>query len=74
MFRHVPECSVFRVLLTPSLQCRRILGGRNLVRVRDNVVAAMYPNYFFLKYPVFRKFSPRISRIPKTPNGASPVA
>ena len=54
MFRDVPECSVFRVLSTPSLQCRRILGGRNLVRVRvrDNVVAAMYPNNFFLKYPL----------------------
>ena len=24
-----------------SLQCRRILGGRNLVRVRDIVVAAI---------------------------------
>ena len=25
-----------------SLQCRRILGGRNLVRVRDIVVAAIF--------------------------------
>ena len=25
-----------------SLQCRRILGGRNLVRVRNIVVAAMF--------------------------------
>ena len=25
-----------------SLQCRRILGGRNLVRVRNVVVAAMF--------------------------------
>ena len=25
-----------------SLQCRRVLGGRNLVRVRNVVVAAMF--------------------------------
>ena len=33
----------------------------------------LYPNNFFLKYPVSRQFFPRISRIPKTPNGASMV-
>ena len=26
----------------PSLQCRRILGGRNLVRARNIVVAAIF--------------------------------
>ena len=34
----------------------------------------LYPNNFFLKYPVSRYFFPRISRIPKTPNGASSVS
>ena len=29
-------------LISPSLQCRRILGGRNLVRVRNIVVAAIF--------------------------------
>ena len=28
--------------LKSSLQCRRILGGRNLVRVRNIVVAAIF--------------------------------
>ena len=27
---------------SPSLQCRRILGGRNLARVRNIVVAAIF--------------------------------
>ena len=31
-----------RVVQQASLQCRRILGGRNLVRVRDIVVAAIF--------------------------------
>ena len=30
------------ILHVPSLQCRRILGGRNLVRVRNIVVAAIF--------------------------------
>jgi len=30
------------ILARPSLQCRRILGGRNLVRVRNIVVAAIF--------------------------------
>ena len=29
-------------LLLDSLQCRRILGGRNLVRVRNVVIAAVF--------------------------------
>ena len=33
----------------------------------------LYPNNFFLKYPISRYFFPRISHIPKTPNGASSV-
>ena len=28
--------------VSPSLHCRRILGGRNLVRVRNIVVAAIF--------------------------------
>ena len=31
-----------RVVQQASLQCRRILGERNLVRVRDIVVAAIF--------------------------------
>ena len=29
-------------MICSSLQCRRILGGRNLVRVRNIVVAAIF--------------------------------
>ena len=33
---------MLRSFIGSSLQCRRILGGGNLVRVRDIVVAAIF--------------------------------
>ena len=40
---HLGACYLQKGLaLGVSLQCRRILGGRNLVRVRNIVVAAIF--------------------------------
>ena len=35
-------CKRFSLYIKVSLQCKRILGGRNLVRVRNIVVAAIF--------------------------------
>ena len=40
--RACSQAIVLRKPLLVSLQCRRILGGRNLDRVRDIVVAAIF--------------------------------
>ena len=47
-------------LCLSSLQCRRILGGRNLVRVRNIVVAAIFD---FMTW----HFREQIVRSKKTP-------
>ena len=39
---HRPPRSMQYSWVITSLQCRRILGGRNLVRVRYDVVAAIF--------------------------------
>ena len=49
----------------PSLQCRRILGGRNLVRVCNIVVAAIFD---FMTVEVSTcSFREQIARSKKTP-------
>ena len=43
----------------PSLQCRRILGGRNLVRVRNIVVAAIF-DFMTVKTPALQAKGDRV--------------
>ena len=49
----------------PSLQCRRILGGRNLVRVCNIVVAAIF-DFMTVEVSTWR-FREQIGRSKKTP-------
>ena len=49
----------------PSLQCRRILGGRNLVRVCNIVVAAIF-DFMTVEVSTWR-FREQIARSKKTP-------
>ena len=49
----------------PSLQYRRILGGRNLVRVRNIVVAAIF-DFMTVEVSTWR-FRQQIARSKKTP-------
>ena len=49
----------------PSLQCRRILGGRNLVRVCNIVVAAIF-DFMTVEVSTWR-FREQIARSKRTP-------
>ena len=49
----------------PSLQYRRILGGRNLVRVRNVIVAAIF-DFMTVEVSTWR-FREQIARLKKTP-------